>query len=450
MNPFDPFDTSTAFEHPGTQAKSPINTTPHPHGQSDGLFHEGLSSVVAGQSVSAKCAIALNRSRLLEAGSDLINGLSPQKVNVDWQLVDTNGVVYAIGYAQEIRITVNTSMSIVEAMAIVSVPDGLPPTSINQRYLLSWTLTVPEAKHTLDANYVSPLEVKSPYSQTELGFGATGMVYGPTNAVEITGKPATCKLYLDHAPDATVTPGIGSDVIADLYLGNTLLGTYQPTTTKPLMYQGFDAYVYEVSLPSRPASLDAYNIVWRWSRNNASTMANASVWWVTPSILSAMSSVTAFVAKAGAYTIGHPDAIFDDVTLLNWLQRGRDAFNLATGRVTEFTMMNASGVIREIWIRYCEMLACRAQSLAESEKAFNFSSGATTLDVDKAAAYESAAAAIDAMIEKDIDRLKQNLLIKGLTGGDGNMLAAKPPTLAVVGISLTPASQSRFRYGAFR
>jgi hypothetical protein len=330
----------------------------------------------------------------------------------------------------------------VEAMAVIPIPEGLPPTAMGQKYQLMWTLSGPKDMQALSSTYTSGLSVSSPHTHADLGNGGTNVTYGPTNCVELRGKKATVKLILDHTPEP------GETITATLYQGNKEKQNIVLTgaNATPLQYTGFNANVYEVTFNAQTESLDDYSVVWTWKRDRNQQMATSRIWWITPSILSAMSAVQEFVAKAGAYTIGHPDAMFDDVTILNWLQRGRDAFNLATGRMTNFTMMDATGTIREFWLRYSEMGACRAQSLAEAEKAFNFSSGATSLDVDKASAYESAASALDSQIQQDIGVFKQNLLIKGITGGNGNMSTAPAPNLAVVGIALTPANQTRFRY----
>jgi hypothetical protein len=107
-------------------------------------------------------------------------------------------------------------------------------------------------------------------------------------------------------------------------------------------------------------------------------------------------------------------------------------------------MVNATGGIREYWLRYAEVAMLQAHALAEGEKAFNFSGQAISLDVDKSQYYQTLADNLLQQINEDIRPFKQNLLKKGAVAGDGNMAGVANGGLGAssrLGLSIHPASQ---------
>ena len=168
------------------------------------------------------------------------------------------------------------------------------------------------------------------------------------------------------------------------------------------------------------------------------------MWLVLPSMFSAIEDVQATVSKARTTIDGAADMLFDPVTVMTWLRRGRDAFNAAGGIITEFNMTNATGQVREFWLKYAEIAALRAQYLAEGEKAFNFSGQAISLDVDRTQYYEQLASNILADVQDSVGTLKKNLTLKGISGGDGNVAGALgggvPGAMGCVGIGLNAVS----------
>jgi hypothetical protein len=157
------------------------------------------------------------------------------------------------------------------------------------------------------------------------------------------------------------------------------------------------------------------------------------------------------VAKARTTLLGFSDELFTVPVIVTMLGRGRDTFNGAGGYYTTFNMTNADGQIRELWLKYTEVQLLQAQYLLEGEKAYNFSGQAITLDVDRTAYYQSLANDIKTAADADAKVVKQNLLIKGLTGGDGSLAGAgRFGSTGPIGISLSPATPYGYGQGFFR
>ena len=148
------------------------------------------------------------------------------------------------------------------------------------------------------------------------------------------------------------------------------------------------------------------------------------------------------ITKAHTTLYGTSDLIFPTETVMLWLRRGRDMFNSYQGVFTSFTMVNAKNGIREYWLMCAEAMALTSQELAEAEKAFDFQGAAISLNVDRAAAYGSMADKIQGLLDNQLKPMKQNLIIKGQTSGDGSADTTRLGRGAIgcVGITITPAS----------
>jgi hypothetical protein len=132
---------------------------------------------------------------------------------------------------------------------------------------------------------------------------------------------------------------------------------------------------------------------------------------------------------------------------MKWLRRGMDMFNNAHGVFTSFTMTNAMGGVREFWLLCAEKAALEAQYGLEAEKSFNFSGAAISLDVDRTQYLDAMIGKIDQVLDAQLKPFKQNLIIKGNTGGDGsgpngdgNFGALQQSSMGSVAIAITPAS----------
>ena len=162
---------------------------------------------------------------------------------------------------------------------------------------------------------------------------------------------------------------------------------------------------------------------------------------VNASILRAVKSVEAMVSKAKTTLMGFQDELFSVPVIVTMLARGRDTFNGAGGLFTTFNMTNADAMIRELWLKYTEVQLLQAQYLLEGEKAYNFSGQAISLEVDRTQFYQSLANDIKTAADADAKVVKRNLLIKGLTGGDGSLAGAgRYGSTGPIGLSISPAT----------
>lgn len=351
-----------------------------------------------------------------------------------WALIDNRGVVYSSGNCQEFSVETDSYGVSVRVSALVGSPSTLPPSSRGVSYQLRWSLNFPA----------------KPSTHFSQGIKVTGLVEtpsGPSATVELEGDFLTVNLIIPQ--DLTVTAGVYDS-------NNNLL--FSPQVDSSTEVAG--GYLFStkidpsnVSPSGNPllASLDPYVLSWKAVDSQSLYTVNRSVseiFIVNTSILSAVEDARRMVMKANTTLFGFEDTLFDVVTILSWLRRGRDLFNSAAGMFTEFTMKNATGGIREYWLRYSEVAMLMAQSLAEGEKAFNYSGQAISLEVDKASVYQAAADSLQQKLDNDIKPMKQNLLKKGAIGGDGNMagLAQGARGASMLGISIHPASQFG-RYG---
>jgi hypothetical protein len=170
---------------------------------------------------------------------------------------------------------------------------------------------------------------------------------------------------------------------------------------------------------------------------------------VNASIMQAVTDMRTVISKAETTILGTRDILFTESLLLAYLRRGKDAFNVAYGMFTAFDMSNAQGPVREYWMRYAEVYALRAQFLAEGEKVFNFSGQAIQLDSDRTSYYQQLADNIEQRISEECKMVKQNLIKKGILGGDGNLkdlTAMRHGSNGAVAITITPASTLGYRF----
>jgi hypothetical protein len=380
---------------------------------------EGL----AGDSLNAQATITTPASQAITSPSSA------------WDLVDSLGVVYATGTANLV-ITETSWVKTVALSASVTLPSALPPSSRDRAYSLRWTLVsagAPLAYHS------SPVKV----------VGLVADPVGNEHSVEMEGDTIYLGVVLDQVYD-TVT--------LDVFKENTRLTPTPLTVSTHVRVSSGEYYSYELQPETLgiqfylTASLDPYSISWRYWKTNATRYRTSGQFYVTnPSVLSACSDVQQLIARAGSNLFSFSDRTFTQQDIITMLRRGKDLFNAAGGLPTLFTMLHATGGIREYWLRYTEVALLRAQALAEGEQAFNFSGQAISLDVDRAQHYQTLADSLQSQLDQDVKPLKAGLLKKGLSSGDGDMSQMNNHSSARVGISIHPASQfGRYPWGQNR
>ena len=387
-----------------------------------------VGSIIAGDSAVGKASF------MLPAGTDTLGG------SVTWELIDKQGTLFAQGVSSGYVITATAFSTLVEAPATITAPSAIPPSSEGHSYQIRWALTLPGS--LVPAFNFEALEVT----------GLTSAPEGPETAIE---------LYDSQIAVATVSQRVFSAVKLEIYdsMNRKIVADTVVTVNGPQQVAG--GYYYSAEIDPNNVSvqggnpfcakLDAYVITWKYVTTGSLLVSRqvAELFIVNPSILAAMEDARRMVMKARTTQFGFADAVFDDATLISWLRRGRDLFNSAGGMLTEFSMTNATGGIREYWIRYAEISMLRAQALAEGEKAFNFAGSAIQLDVDKAQYYTGLADTMQSNLESEIKPFKTNLIKKGAVAGDGNMTnVAMSNASSRLGISVHAATQfGRFSNG---
>lgn len=356
--------------------------------------------------------------------------VDPKGGYVNWEFLDADGTVYSSGNAISYEIQSNGISNVVFAKAVINVPSSVPPSDVNSKYQLRYTLEVEAVPGQQSTFYT--------YENITV-IGLTTVPLGTQDSVELVGNQAQMSVVIADLYDT---------VEVQLFGDNTLLGS---TRVKDFVRVSSGFY-YSASFETTnlPTSLEPYTVIWRYSNSiNPGVVYSekASLWIVPPTVLGAVSDVKAKINKARTTLYGEPDLLFPEATVMLWLRRARDAFNGAPGGFTSFTMLNAKGSIREYWLLYAEKMALESQYLAEGEKAFNFSGAAISLDVDRTSFLDNMASKIQGQIDNEIKAFRQNLIIKGNTSGDGSadLTRLRPGSMGAVGITITPASP----WGAF-
>lgn len=378
-------------------------------------FSQLLEELVAGES-------ALGTGYFRFQPSEDIEGFTSE-----WSLLDNTGVVYASGVCQEVEVHDDSFGKTVRVTAQVHVPSDLAPSSNSTQYQLRWTLNYPSKPST---HFVQGLKIR----------GLTTSPIGAMGAVELQDDAFTLDLVLDR--EFTVT---GAVYQANISLFPLTVEAAVPVDGGFLYSAKVDPVNVLASGNPLVATLDPYLVSWKAVTSASSKSIgrhSSELFIVNPSILSALEDTRRMVMKAKTTLFGDQDLLFDDMTMLGWLRRGRDLFNASTGLLTDFSMTNATGGVREYWLRYSEVAMLLAQSLAEGEKAFNYSGQSISLEVDKASVYQTMADALQSRLDNDIKPFKQGLLKKGAVAGDGNIagLALGSRTSSMLGISVHPAS----------
>lgn len=360
--------------------------------------------------------------------------VDPSGGYVNWEFMDSTGIVYANGNAFDYQIRSNGLSNIVFARSVITVPSTVPASAINTKYQLRYTLELPTPSSAQIDPANAPPQARYYSAENITVVGLNTVPMGTQDNVELQGNKATMSIVVDKMYD---------NVVVEIYQDNTALGSARITDFSRVANGYYFAGVFDTM--ALPVSLEPYTVVWNYSftaNPNEVFTESANLWITNPTIMGAVTDVKAKINKARTTLYGTPDLLFPQTVIMTWLRRARDAFNGNGGNFTTFTFTNAKGSVREYWLMYAEMFAIEAQYLAEGEKAFNFSGAAISLDVDRTSYLDSAASKIQSRLDNELKPFKQNLIIKGNTGGDGSADPSKLRQGAIgsVGITITPAS----------
>jgi len=346
--------------------------------------------------------------------------------SVTWTLIDGDGRVFNSGSGGPVvanASSVKPGMYIIRSDATILVPGTIPVNNNGTRYQISWRLVCGSQDYYSFDNFTVHTQE---YNRE-----------GPTDIVELFGT--TSSVYLK-------TSNTVSNLNIALYRGNSSVYT-APIDTSPTTDQ--DGYVYEAVINtaslSVSASLDPLSVVWSYDTNQ---IESSAMYLINPSILQAARDLESFLNKALIDTGIDPSTTFSTVDMIRHLRVGADIFN-SVARPTTFTMTNAASGVRQYWLMYAAIDACRSQYLAEGMKAFNFSGQTVSLDIDRSPFWDSMSQQLQSQADQYVKPFKDNLAKYGINGGDGSASGPRPGNVGTIGISLSPITPLRFGYQRF-
>jgi hypothetical protein len=342
---------------------------------------------------------------------------------VTWDILDANGTIYSSGNAFEYNIRMGANSNTVITRSVISVPSNIPQ-SLEEGYQLRYMLTLADGQVS--------------YSFESLRVtGFPDMQIGTTDSMELQGDKALLSLVTDRLyPNYVLEIWQDGDILASMPVGN------------PERVSGGYFVGGTVDTSQFPVTLIPYKIIWKyWASPDQVFRESAALWVVNDSVIQAVEDVKSKINKARQTLYGVEDSQFPGTEVMKWLRRGMDQFNGYAGQFTNFTMTRAKGVVREFWLLCAEAAALDAQYLMEGEKAFQFQGANITLDVDRTQYLDNMASKIRGILDNELKPIKQNLIIKGQTQGDGSGIAgdgdfskAAPGSTGSVGILISPAS----------
>jgi hypothetical protein len=365
-------------------------------------------------------------------------GIDPAGGFVTWELLASDGTVYAAGNAFEYKIIQNGLSNTVISRCVVSIPSTVPPSLDGQKYQLRYTLALPQESGTPTDPTTGTLSQNTFFQFENIRVvSLTTVPLGTQPSVELQGVNATVSLVTEKPYD---------NVTVEIWAGTTQVAPASVIQDFERTANGF-AFAGVINTSAFGVSLVPYQVIWKyWASTNPGVVfqESADLFVINPSIMNAVNDVKDKINKARTTLYGRPDLLYPNAVIMTWLRRGADAFNGAYGQFTSFTMINALGPIREFWLLEAELSAIRSQYLAEGEKAFDFQGAAISLEVDRTQYLDTAAQAIENLLDQQLKLVKQNLIIKGNTSGDGsvgaNAGALAPGAIGAVGITITPAN----------
>lgn len=332
-------------------------------------------------------------------------------INATADLIDSDNNIWAS--VDSIVITLEALDSNYNTMVVegtLEVPENIEASLKGTKYKLEWSIEASSGTYTV-SDYISVLATE----ETTSGIPDIITLNGQTikvSAIFSVDTDTTLVLYKDNNPK---------------YSSNTIVKTRTLAT-------GFE---YELEIIPIDAnihpSMEPLNLVWTVG-NDAYT---GSIWYVTPSILSAATDVSKY-ADSLSSKLNLDDMNFSMADLLTCLRAGMDRFN-GTGLVTDITMTNAKGPIRSFWLLCAQAQFLRTRYMEEAMAAFNFSGQATSLESDLTAPLESLASTIDSLIEQQLPDFKRQLHARGQKVGDGSNVTLSN-FVGAIGLSTGPLS----------
>jgi len=348
----------------------------------------------------------------------------------NWSFIDEDGLVYAQGPVISLTVAPHQfkpGFYKFRADAQVDVPANVPVNSLGTKYRIKWVLLHEGYEHTVyDAITVRSQEIdrEGVVDVVDMENSTTRLSY--RSALE--DLSLTIKIYKNN------TEQVNTAVVAE-----------------PIETTDGWQYYYDWSHNTSAgivASMDALTVMFQYPDDTSQVRTEmGQMYVVNPSILQAARMLEQVLNQAYQDMGLQPFATLDQPTLLQYLRKGMDQFNGAV-RPTNFTMTNAAGAIRQFWIGYSIVNACRAQQLAEGMRAFNFAGQSISLDVDRTQYWEQMASATLNDLDQQIKPFKDMLNKYGIFGGDGALINPTMGSIGAIGIrlnNLTPLRGGQYR-----
>ena len=166
------------------------------------------------------------------------------------------------------------------------------------------------------------------------------------------------------------------------------------------------------------------------------------MWVVTPQIFNMINHLEAFINKSRLENV-IPELRYTMGDLMGYLERGLNLWNTIE-KFTSFTGMNMQGPLFDAMITCASFWALSSQLQAEGSLAFDFSGQGISLNVDRTPQIEAALGRMQEMMYSRLIPLKKQLIINGITGGDGSIganLTTNPRSKGMLALTNSPTTR---------
>src|ERR1700682_5304587 len=117
--------------------------------------------------------------------------VDPRGGFVTWELLASDGTVYAAGNAYNYLVQSNGLANTVLANSVITVPSTVPPSLNDQRYQLRYTLELPQAQNTANDPLQGHVSQNTFFQFENIRVvGLNTVPLGTQNSVELQGSPA--------------------------------------------------------------------------------------------------------------------------------------------------------------------------------------------------------------------------------------------------------------------
>jgi hypothetical protein len=302
----------------------------------------------------------------------------------------------------------------------ITIPDNLLGSPEGLSYTAMMQFSVSHAGGVLDLP-----AVQEAFSVISL----VDQVRGPLPQIVIEGESSA---KLSYTYDSRPVAGV---VDISLYFGNQSKASYSNILGAGT-WDG-PTFNYQVDATQLYASLMPHAVLW----NIDGVKEIAPIFVINPSVHLAMRELHDFVNK-NCSDWATRELTFTPEQLIAALWNGACYFNSEV-IATDFSMLNAQGVIRAFWIQCSAVWLMQSQVLNGIETDFSYTNASVTLDVDRASKYQQFASDLENSIRERLTPLKHAMAKRGNVNGDGSAgpLTVRAGALGCVGVSLSPVSK---------